>query len=85
MQDEAVQMVSASTEETFRDSETTIAYNAKGKQVALLKGDKDSYYVPISEIPQYVKDAFIVTEDKKFYHAQWSRCGGQYPCLFSID
>ena len=23
--------------------------------------------VPISEIPQYVKDAFIVTEDKKFY------------------
>ena len=67
MQDEAVQMVSASTEETFRDSETTIAYNAKGKQIAVLKGDKDSYYVPISEIPQYVKDAFIVTEDKKFY------------------
>ena len=67
MQDEAVQMVSASTEETFRDSETTIVYNAKGKQIAVLKGDKDSYYVPISEIPQYVKDAFIVTEDKKFY------------------
>ena len=38
MQDEAVQMVSASTEETFRDSETTIAYNAKGKQIAVLKG-----------------------------------------------
>lgn len=67
MQDEAVQMVSASTEDTFRDSETTIAYNANGKQIAVLKGDKDSYYLPVEEIPQYVKDAFIVTEDKKFY------------------
>ena len=67
MQDEAVQMVSASTEDTFRDSETTIAYNANGKQIAVLKGEKDSYYLPVEEIPQYVKDAFIVTEDKKFY------------------
>ncbi|MDY3774104.1 MAG: transglycosylase domain-containing protein, partial [Eubacterium sp.] len=67
MQDEAVQMVSGSTEDTFRDSETTIAYNANGKQIAVLKGEKDSYYLPVEEIPQYVKDAFIVTEDKKFY------------------
>lgn len=67
LQDEAVQMVRDSTVDTFRDSETTIAYNAKGKQIAVLKGDKDSYYMPVDEIPQYVKDAFIVTEDKKFY------------------
>lgn len=67
MQDEAIQLVKNSTEETFRESETTIAYNSKGKQIAVLKGDKDSYYLPIDEIPQYVKDAFIVTEDKKFY------------------
>ena len=33
----------------------------------MLKGDKDSYYLPIDEIPEYVQDAFIVTEDKKFY------------------
>ena len=45
MQDEAVQMVSGSTEDTFRDSETTIAYNANGKQIAVLKGEKDSYYL----------------------------------------
>lgn len=67
MQDEAIQLIKNSTEETFRESETTIAYNSKGKQIAVLKGDKDSYYLPIDEIPQYVKDAFIVTEDKKFY------------------
>lgn len=67
MQDEAVELIKNSTVNTFRDSETTIAYNSKGKQIAVLKGDKDSYYMPFNEIPQYVKDAFIVTEDKKFY------------------
>ncbi len=67
MQEEAKMMVNASTEETFRASETSIAYNKKGKQIAVLKGDKDAYYLDIDSIPQYVKDAFIVTEDKKFY------------------
>ncbi len=67
LQDEAVQLVKNSTPDTFRDSQTTIAYNAKGKQLAILKGDKDTYYMSQDEIPQYVKDAFIVTEDKKFY------------------
>lgn len=66
MQDEAIQLVKNSTEDTFRASETTIAYNSKGKQLAVLKGDKDSYYLALDEIPKYVRDAFIVTEDKKF-------------------
>ena len=67
MQDEAIELVKNSTVDTFRDSETTIAYNSKGKQIAVLKGDKDSYYMAIEDIPKYVKDAFVVTEDKKFY------------------
>ena len=67
MQDEAKILVDASTPETFRASETSIAYDNKGHQIAVLKGEKDSYYLPIDRIPQYVKDAFIVTEDKKFY------------------
>ena len=66
MQDEAKVLVDASTPETFRASETSIAYDNKGKQLAILKGDKDSYYMSIDKIPKYVKDAFIVTEDKKF-------------------
>ena len=66
-QDQAIQLVKNSTLETFRSSETSIAYNSKGKQIAVLKGDKDSYYLPIDEIPEYVQDAFVVTEDKKFY------------------
>lgn len=67
IQEDARALVQASTAETFRSSETTLAYNKKGKQIAVLKGDKDAYYLSIDRIPQYVKDAFIVTEDKKFY------------------
>ena len=67
MHDEAKALVQASSAETFRTSETTIAYNRKGKQIAVLKGDKDAYYLELESIPQYAKDAMIVTEDKKFY------------------
>ena len=76
MQDEAKVIVDASTPETFRASETSIAYDNKGNQLAILKGDKDSYYMPIDRIPKYVKDAFIVTEDKKFYSHNGIDIGG---------
>lgn len=67
MQDEAKAIVQASTPETFRSSETSIAYNSKGKQIAVLKGEKDAYYLDINSIPDYAKKAMIVTEDKNFY------------------
>mgnify|MGYP002621291730 CR=1 FL=1 len=67
MQQEAKEIVDASSPDTFRSSETSIAYDNKNVQIAVLKGDKDTYYMSIDKIPQYVKDAFIVTEDKKFY------------------
>lgn len=76
MQDEAKALVQASSAETFRASETTIAYNSKGKQIAVLKGDKDAYYVGIDSIPKYAKDAMIVTEDKKFYSHNGIDAGG---------
>lgn len=55
MQDEAKALVQASSSETFRSSETTIAYNSKGKQIAVIKGDKDAYYVTLDKIPDYAK------------------------------
>ena len=67
MQDEAKGLVQASSVETFRTSETSIAYNSKGKQIAVLKGDKDAYYVGLDSIPMHAKNAMIVTEDKKFW------------------
>ncbi|WP_051437705.1 transglycosylase domain-containing protein [Eubacterium xylanophilum] len=72
----AVDLVNKSTQDTFMDSETSIAYNYKGKQMCVLKGDKDSYYMSIKEIPEYVKNAFIVTEDKKFYEHNGIDAGG---------
>lgn len=67
MQDEARALVNASSTETFRASETSIVYNNKGKEIAKLKGEKDSYYLSIDNLPDYAKQAVIVTEDKKFY------------------
>lgn len=67
MQDEAIAMVDSSSTETFRASETSIVYNNKGKEIAKLKGEKDAYYLTLDKIPNAVKDAAIVTEDKKFY------------------
>lgn len=67
MQDDARALVRTSSAETFRASETSIVYNNKGNEIAKLKGDKDSYYVSFDELPQFAKDAVIVTEDKSFY------------------
>lgn len=67
MQEEAVSLVTKSSTETFRSSETSIVYNNKGKEIAKLKGEKDSYYLSLDKIPKAVQDAAIVTEDKKFY------------------
>lgn len=64
--DEAKNLVSASSAETFRQSETSLVYDANGKQLATLKGEKDVYYLSYEDIPEYVKQAMISIEDKKF-------------------
>lgn len=64
---EAVELVRNSTEDTFRASETSLVYAANGKQIATLKGDRNMYYVEMSQIPQYAVNAMLVTEDRKFY------------------
>ena len=47
MQDDAVALVKESSIDTFRSSETSIVYNNKGKEIAKLKGEKDSYYLTL--------------------------------------
>ena len=42
-------------------------YDKDGNVLAELSGSKESEYLKNSEIPQTVKDAFIVSEDRKFY------------------
>ena len=67
LQTEAKQKVSESTEETFRAAQTSIIYDTNGEVIATLKAEKDVYYLDYDEIPKYVIDAMLVTEDKKFF------------------
>ncbi len=66
-QSEAKDLVKKSSEDTFKVSEASLVYDSKGRAIAQLKGDKESYYLTYDEIPQAVKDAFVVTEDRDFY------------------
>lgn len=67
LHEEAVNLVKASTIDTFQSSQTTLVYDTNGEQIASLKGDKGIYYLESESIPTYVKNAFISIEDKRFY------------------
>ena len=64
---EANQLVSTSTEETFRASQTSVVYDVNGKEISVVKGEKDSYYLTYDNIPEGVKAAIVSIEDKKFF------------------
>ncbi|BCN28959.1 PBP1A family penicillin-binding protein [Anaeromicropila herbilytica] len=66
-QEEAKSLVANSTTDTFRQSETSLVYDADGKVLSVLKGAKDVYYISYEDIPTYIKDAIVSIEDKKFY------------------
>ena len=66
MSKEAESFVSKSTENTFKQSQTSMAYDSDGNVISILKGDKNAYYVPLKDMPAYVEYAFISVEDKKF-------------------
>lgn len=64
---EAEYYVRHTTEETFKSSQPGVFYAADGTVISMLKDTKESYYVPIEEIPAQAVDAMVSTEDKKFY------------------
>ena len=67
MKSDADYLVSNSSRNTFRSKQTSIAYDASGKVLSVLKGEKDVYYVESQAIPNYIKQAIVSIEDKKFY------------------
>lgn len=67
MKTEAVHLVANSNADTFRQSQTSEAYDCNGELLSVLKGEKDVYYVEFDNIPIYVKQAIVSTEDKRFY------------------
>lgn len=66
-QKEARDIVRASSEETFRSSQTSLVYDTDGELISALRGVKDAYYIEYKDIPTAILDAVIVTEDKKFF------------------
>lgn len=51
----------------FKQNQTGILYDSSGNVIAELSGSHDAYYIEDADIPQYVKAAFITTEDRRFY------------------
>ena len=45
---------------------SSFVYDAKGSEIAQLKGDENRVWVDDKDIPQHVKDAFISLEDERF-------------------
>jgi len=66
LQAEARTIVAESTEDSFKQTQTSVVYGANGKTLLSLKGDKDLYYINYEDIPNYAKQAMISIEDKKF-------------------
>jgi len=65
-QEEAKKLVQLSNRDTFRQTETSLVYDGQEKLISVLKGEKDVYYIPYSDIPKTAIDAMIAIEDKKF-------------------
>lgn len=64
---EAEKLVRESSYDTFRGSQTSIAYAADGSVISTMKGEKESYYLEIEDIPSDAVAAIVSIEDKKFY------------------
>ncbi|MBE5923017.1 MAG: penicillin-binding protein [Lachnospiraceae bacterium] len=65
--DEAVEIVADSSPETFRQDETSIVYDADGKKLREVTGEKEVYYKTYDEIPAYFVEAMVSVEDRRFY------------------
>lgn len=66
-QSDAKKIVAESDESTFRQGETSLVYDNKGKLLSKLSGEKVSYYLEINDIPEAAIDCMVVTEDREFY------------------
>lgn len=66
MQEDARTLVANSTNDTFRQAETSLVYDVNGRLLSTLKGTKDVHYIPYEDIPDDAVNAMISIEDKKF-------------------
>lgn len=67
-QKEAKALVAEGGIEAFMAEQTSIIYDADGKEITNLIGSKDVYYLKFDKIPYMVKRALITSEDRNFYN-----------------
>ena len=63
----AKNMVKDVVTETFRQNESSVIYDINGEEITAFSGIKEIYYVDGADIPDIMKQIFIITEDKDFY------------------
>ncbi len=64
---EAAAIVKSSDESTFKNTKTTLVYDADGAELCKIKSSKSLYYVEYDDIPRALVYAFVVTEDREFF------------------
>jgi membrane peptidoglycan carboxypeptidase len=64
---DAIEMVSNSSAEDFRQDETSTVYDCDGKKIREIKGEKEVYYKTYDEIPAAFIEAMVSVEDRRFY------------------
>lgn len=55
------------TVDTFRQIETSIIYDINNNEITTLSGIKQLYYIYDEDIPDLIKNAFVLLEDRDFY------------------
>ena len=60
-------IAAASRTSDFRSTETSVIYDVYGNEIATISGAKELYYLESDKIPDVVKSAFVLIEDRKFY------------------
>ncbi len=66
LQADAKLKVGASTEDTFKASQTSVVYDSEGNIISELKSEKDVYYLEYEDIPAIAVSAMVVSEDRNF-------------------
>jgi membrane peptidoglycan carboxypeptidase len=64
---DAIEIVSNSSTDDFRQDETSTVYDCNGKKIREIKGEKEVYYKTYDEIPAAFVEAMVSVEDRRFY------------------
>ena len=67
LRQEAIEMVRASSEDTFVPSRISMVYDADGGLISFAQGEKNADYVEFKDIPEDFVRAMVSVEDKRFY------------------